>query len=113
MNPLVNFLDAKRAVLQATLTERMTELLPVLLFVLLLIVIGGFEGNAWRRGRLYAGYYHLIFLSAALWGGGLAVCLAGWLIMPHLLPGRLLPIAISFPALFFGWSLTAGRPVLR
>jgi hypothetical protein len=113
MNALVDMLNAKREWLLETLTERASLLLPVALFLLLMIATGGLEGNAWRRGRLYAGYYRLIFLSSLVWFVSLVLSAAVWLLLPHLCSVRTLTLVLSWPALALGWTLTAGRPVLR
>ena len=52
--------------LQDHLSPPLRLLSPYLLFLLWVALAGAIEGRDWRRGRLYAGYYRLLFLAAAL-----------------------------------------------
>lgn len=99
--------------LQDHLSTPLRLLSPYLLFLLWVALVGAIEGRDWRRGRLYAGYYRLLFLAAALLFVFVFAALALWLAVPTWLPVRALSSALILPAFGLGWCAVAGRPVLR
>ena len=113
MNALNDLIAAKLGLLQQTIDARFSLLSPYLMFLLLVMIVGGYEGNDWRRQRLYAGYYHLIFLSSMLFFLVSFAALAIWMGGPSWFPIRTLILSLTAPAFALGWTLMAGRPVLR
>ena len=99
--------------LEHHLSARLRLLAPYLLFLLWIALVGAIEGRDWRRGRLYAGYYRLIFLAAAfVFVLGFAATTL-WLAVPTWLPVRTLTSVLILLAFGLGWCTMAGRPVLR
>lgn len=113
MNPVTNLIASKLDLLQQTMAARAALLEPYLLFLLMVMIVGGYEGNDWRRQRLYAGYYRLIFLSSLLFFLTSFAALVLWMVRPSWLPLRTLTLSLMAPAFALGWTLMAGRPVLR
>jgi len=113
MHALETLLADNLALLQDHLSARLRLLAPYLLFLAWIVLIGAIEGRDWRRRRLYAGYYRLIFTAAAfVFVLGFAA-LALWLAAPTWLSARTLTSVLTLPAFALGWCTVAGRPVLR
>ena len=113
MNALEDILSANLALVQHHVSARLRLLAPYLLFLAWVVLVGALEGSDWRRGRLYAGYYRLVFLAAACLFVLGFVALALWLFAPTWLSARTLTSALTLPAFGLGWCAVAGRPVLR
>jgi hypothetical protein len=113
VNAFEELLAANLMRLQDHLSTHLRLLSPYLLFLLWVALVGAIEGRDWRRGRLYAGYYRLIFLAAAfVFVLGFAATTL-WLAVPTWLPVRTLTSVLILLAFGLGWCTMAGRPVLR
>ena len=97
----------------ALIQARAVALQPYLGFGLWLLVAGAYEGNDWRRPRLYAGYYRLLWLASALLFLAIVGAVALWLTAPAWLSLRTLVLGLSPLGFALGWSAMAGRPVMR
>jgi hypothetical protein len=104
---------AKLAPLKDLLASRAAVLWPYLLFLLWLTLVGAYEGNDWRRQRLYAGYYRLISLASVVCFLVTFAVLALWMAAPTWLPLQTLTLSLTLPCFALGWSAMAGRPVMR
>jgi hypothetical protein len=104
---------AKLATLMVFIQARDAPLQPFLLFLLWLMVVGDYEGNDWRRQRLYAVYYRLLWLDSVLHLLMIVGALALWLIAPAWLPLRRLLLGLTLLGCALGWTAMAGRPVMR
>ena len=108
-----NLIAAKAATWMAHLQARAAPLQPCLWFWLWLIVVGAYEGNDWRRQRLYAGYYRLLWLASVLLGLAMLGAVALWFVAPAWLSRRTLVLGLTCLGFALGWTAMAGRPVMR
>jgi hypothetical protein len=108
-----DLIAAKIAPLQHLLRTRAAVLWPYCLFLVWVMIAGAYEGNDWRRQRLYAGYYRLISLSSVLFFLVTFAALAVWMVAPTWLPLRTLTLSLTLPCFALGWTAMAGRPVMR
>jgi len=113
VNPIQAIFTEKYSHLVALSGARLTLLIPYLWFLLLVVIVGGYEGNDWRRQRLYAGYYRLILATATILFVGMLVALGAWLIMPSLMQPHITAIGLAVIGFALGWTAMAGRPVMR
>jgi hypothetical protein len=104
---------AKLATWMAYIQARAAPLQPFLLFWLWLMVVGAYEGNDWRRQRLYAGYYRLLWLASVACLLAVLGAVALWLIAPAWLSLRTLILGLTCLGFALGWTAMAGRPVMR
>jgi hypothetical protein len=113
MEVVLHHLTATGAPLVARVSRQVSPMVPSLLVLVLVLIVGGYEGHAWRRHRLYAGYYRLLLLASAVLALLCVVSLGVWVIAPAWMSLRTLVIALLGPCGALGWSVMAGRPVMR